>query len=116
VYDLNKFIEWVLEKPTRNLELKISKGGESVAAWVSDSSLGAGSIQYVKSVEEINLEAEVEKWERPLYERLKAKFEPKQEPPLQPTADDEAAEALMQNNANRENVVEPEVKDERIAS
>jgi hypothetical protein len=36
--------------------------------------------------------------------------------PEQPTADDEAAEALMQNNANRENVVELEVKNERIAS
>ena len=73
--DLNQFLEWQEEKPkSRAITIKAGHG-EPLMVWVYDRSLRTG--QFVKSVDEIDLEAEKDKKEKAEYERLKKKFEDK---------------------------------------
>lgn len=77
--DLNPFVAWQQEKPdTRRLDIKFSpyeKNGFSIYAY--DSSLRTGDL--VTTVEEINLEKKHEAEQRAEYERLKAKFESRED-------------------------------------
>lgn len=75
--DLNQFAKWQAEKPkTRRLEIEANfRNGLTV--WVYDTGIGEG--QYVKSVEEIDLEAKKAAAEKSNYERLKKKFEEAEE-------------------------------------
>jgi len=75
--DLNQFAEWQAEDPHRSVEIKIA--GEGTKVWVWDRSIMKG--QFVKSVAEINLAAKKEQDERAEFERLRAKFEAKEESP-----------------------------------
>ena len=73
--DLNQFLEWQEEKPkSRAITIKAGHG-DPLMVWVYDRDLRTG--QFVKSVDEIDLEAEKAKEEKAEYERLKKKFEDK---------------------------------------
>ena len=74
--DLNEFTKWQAEKPdSRHVKIDIEK--DRFNAWVYDYEILTG--QHVQSVAEINLEAAKEEQERGTYERLKKKFEIKEE-------------------------------------
>ena len=72
--DLNKIREWVQEKKGRHavIDLGNTFDNKYERIWVYDYELSVG--QAVKSVDEINLEAEKEKQERETFEKLKAKY------------------------------------------
>jgi hypothetical protein len=73
---LTPLVAWQQEKPeTRSLDIKFSrreKDGFSIFAF--DSSMLCG--QFVKTINDLDLEKEYEVKQRAEYERLKAKFEP----------------------------------------
>lgn len=80
--DLNKFIEWVEEKSTRSVSIEIGEGVYNPAnndwgikIWAYDAAIREG--QHVISVDDIDLEAQKERFEREQYEKLKRKFEGK---------------------------------------
>lgn len=72
--DLNQFLEWQRTGKNRavNIELGEPFNKEYIKVWVYSYDLGTGQI--VKSVDEIDLEAEKAKKEKAEYERLKKKF------------------------------------------
>ena len=55
--DLNDLVKWQNEKSTRSVEIKIKNREFNI--WVYDYDLRCG--QYIKEMEEINLEAEYKK-------------------------------------------------------
>ncbi|MCL6611206.1 MAG: hypothetical protein K6T66_06675 [Peptococcaceae bacterium] len=84
--DLNSFVDWVNEKPqTRSVSIEIkrqtlypatnaaTRAGSEVTVWVYDHVLETG--QFVKSVDEIDLERRKEEKERLLLQQLKKKYE-----------------------------------------
>ena len=82
--DLNKFIEWAKEKDTRRVSIEIGENVYNPAntdhrwgikIWVYDTDICEG--QHVMSVDDIDLEAQKERFEREQYEKLKRKFEGK---------------------------------------
>lgn len=69
--DLNQFIEWIMENPSRRLvDIKIHDGNAEI--WVFDSVIGEG--QFVKSVDEIDLIGKKTKKEQTELKRLLAKY------------------------------------------
>ena len=72
--DLNQFLEWAREDENRYVSIKIGEltGTEEVKIWVYDYQKGVG--QLVKSVDEIDLDAEKERVELEHYKRLKEKY------------------------------------------
>lgn len=72
--DLNKIREWVQAKKGRHAAIDLGSifDNKYVRVWVWDYKLSVG--QVVKSIEEIDLEAEKENRERAELERLKAKY------------------------------------------
>ena len=82
--DLNKFMDWVKEKGTRSVSIEIGEGvynpanpnhRRGIKIWVYDTDICEG--QHVMSVDDIDLEAQKERFEREQYEKLKRKFEGK---------------------------------------
>lgn len=82
--DLNKFVEWAKEKDTRIVSIEIGENVYNPAnpnhrwgikIWVYDAAIREG--QHVISVDDIDLEAQKERFEREQYEKLKRKFEGK---------------------------------------
>lgn len=80
--DLNKFIEWAKEKDTRRVSIEIgndvynpANNDWGIKIWVYDTDICEG--QHVMSVDDIDLEAQKERFEREQYEKLKRKFEGK---------------------------------------
>lgn len=71
--NLNEFIGWQAEKPNRSVTIEIGKSPlDKVRIFVYDDSLYVG--QFVNSVDEINLELEVERREKLELERLSKKY------------------------------------------
>jgi hypothetical protein len=71
--NLNQFRDWQAKDPdNRCVDIKISKY-EGTKVWVYDRILGTG--QFVKSVDEIDLDGLKEVEDRAKYERLRAKYE-----------------------------------------
>jgi hypothetical protein len=82
--DLNKFIEWAKEKDARRVSIEIGENvynpanpnhRRGIKIWVYDTDICEG--QHVMSVDDIDLEAQKERFEREQYEKLKRKFEGK---------------------------------------
>lgn len=75
--DLNQFLEWQRQDKNRvvTIEIGVRSNSEEIHVWVYDYKLQVGQI--VKSVDEIDLEAEKAKEEKAVFERLKKKFEDK---------------------------------------
>ena len=74
--DLNAFVGWVQERPSRCVSIEINGGyvGQAgVKIWAYDYALGVG--QHVTDVREIDLETVKERQERDEYERLRRKYE-----------------------------------------
>jgi|GEM_PF-3118302 len=84
--DLNSFVDWVNEKPqvrVAQIEIRmrppcpsanaITKAGAEIKVWVYDCALEVG--QFVKSVDEIDLEKHKEEKEKSLLQQLKQKYE-----------------------------------------
>lgn len=84
--DLNSFVDWVNEKPQARLvhiEIQmrsscssayaVTKADAEIKVWVYDRGLEVG--QFVKSVDEIDLERRKEDEEKSLLAQLKKKYE-----------------------------------------
>ena len=84
--DLNSFVDWVNEKPQArvvHIEIQmrsscpsanaVTKAGAEIKVWVYDCGLEVG--QFVKSVDEIDLERRKEEKEKSLLQQLKQKYE-----------------------------------------
>lgn len=73
--DLNQFVKWQKQDKNRSVTIKIGDEPRThdIDIYVYDYRLMAG--QRVKSVDEIDLEAEKLKREKAEFERLKRKFE-----------------------------------------
>jgi len=84
--DLNSFVDWVNEKPqsrTVHIEIQmrssypsayaVTKASAEIKVWVYDRGLEVG--QFVKSVDEIDLERRKEEKEKILLQQLKQKYE-----------------------------------------
>ncbi len=84
--DLNSFVDWVNEKPQArvvHIEIQmrssyssvyaVTKADAEIKVWVYDRGLEVG--QFVKSVDEIDLERRKEDEEKSLLAQLKKKYE-----------------------------------------
>lgn len=84
--DLNSFVDWVNEKPQArvvHIEIQmrssyssayaVTKADAEITVWVYDRGLEVG--QFVKSVDEIDLERRKEDEEKSLLAQLKKKYE-----------------------------------------
>lgn len=73
--DLNQFLEWQKEGKDRTVTIEIGSrsNSEKIHVHAYDYKLQVG--QAVKSVDEIDLEAEKTKREKAEYERLRRKFD-----------------------------------------
>ncbi len=72
--DLNQFFEWQRAKKERHVSIELGDPIEhkKVSIWCYDYGLQVG--QYVKSVDEVDLEKKKEDEERREFERLQRKF------------------------------------------
>jgi len=75
--DLNQFIEWQKQDMNRMVTIEIGVRGNirKIQVWAYDYKLKVGQI--VQSVDEIDLEAKKAEQEKAEYERLRKKFEEK---------------------------------------
>jgi hypothetical protein len=109
MFDLTPFIEWANQVPTRTIDININKlTSPGIRIWAYDYKLEVG--QTVQSVEEIDLEGVAMEEKRKKYERLKQQFEPQQELPAQPSADDEAMDDIERRIEAEKNAPELEAK------
>lgn len=70
--DLNEFVTWAKESPSRSVKIEINRSTDNIYIWVYDVSKMQG--QSVKSVDEIDLCSANRKRELAKYKELKAKF------------------------------------------
>lgn len=76
--DVNQYIKWAAEKPTRSVKIEVENRNE-IKVWVYDQEIGTGmyAVIYGRTIpaDQIDLLAYREEGEKRQYEALKRKFE-----------------------------------------